>query len=45
MKNVLYHKEKLLNLLGNVEGTHVLEYGCGNGDFIELLLNKTRTKI
>lgn len=34
----LSHKQKLIDLLGDYENTAILDYGCGKGDFIELLL-------
>ncbi|WP_419419011.1 methyltransferase domain-containing protein [Legionella sp. D16C41] len=38
MEKVLSHKKKLIAELGNISDTKILDYGCGRGDFIELLL-------
>lgn len=38
MAKVMTHKKQLLNELGDVTNAQVLDYGCGAGDFIELLL-------
>ncbi|OGT38231.1 MAG: hypothetical protein A3F11_04280 [Gammaproteobacteria bacterium RIFCSPHIGHO2_12_FULL_37_14] len=44
MKPVLYYKQELINILGDCKNAYVLDYGCGNGDFIDLLLHKTLPK-
>jgi ubiquinone/menaquinone biosynthesis C-methylase UbiE len=43
----LAHKQKLIDLLGDCENAVILDYGCGKGDFIKLLLssNKKPSKI
>lgn len=38
ISTVLAHKIKLLERLGNIKNTRILDYGCGRGDFIKLLL-------
>lgn len=38
MLNILAYKQKLLDLLGVLTDATVLDYGCGRGDFIELIL-------
>lgn len=43
MNNIFSYKQRLVSLLGNCNNATILDYGCGNGDFIELLLN-TRNK-
>lgn len=35
---VPYHKKQLIAELGNIASQSILDYGCGYGDFIELLL-------
>ncbi|MFC3908384.1 methyltransferase domain-containing protein [Legionella dresdenensis] len=42
MKKVIYHKQKLIDLLGNYEDKSILDYGCGDGDFIDILLKKNQ---
>lgn len=39
MIKVMSHKKKLISMLGDTNGCTVLDYGCGRGDFVELLLN------
>ena len=41
-QKVLYHKQKLIDLFDDFEGATILDYGCGNGDFIDLLLSKAQ---
>ncbi|MBA2649989.1 MAG: methyltransferase domain-containing protein [Legionella sp.] len=38
MTKVLSHKTKLIGQLGSIQHTNILDYGCGRGDFIELIL-------
>lgn len=40
---VMLHKKQLTAMLGPVQGLTVLDYGCGTGDFIEILLNQSGT--
>ncbi|HAT8178954.1 TPA: methyltransferase domain-containing protein, partial [Legionella pneumophila] len=39
MVKLASHKKKLLSMLGDIKGCNVLDYGCGRGDFVALLLN------
>ena len=39
MTEIMQHKKELLVFLGNLENQVILDYGCGAGDFIELMLN------
>lgn len=39
MINATSHKQRLIDLLEDCGNATILDYGCGNGDFIELLLN------
>ncbi len=39
MTKVLSHKKKIITHLGQLNGATILDYGCGRGDFIELLLS------
>lgn len=39
---VLSHKQKLIDLLADCKDADILDYGCGKGDFIELLLNSDK---
>lgn len=41
MSEVISHKQKLIQLLDNCGNTTILDYGCGKGDFISLLLATT----
>lgn len=46
MNNVITHKQKLINLLNDCDQATILDYGCGKGDFINLLLsNPTSPKL
>lgn len=38
MTKILFYKQQLLEALGPLQDTSVLDYGCGKGDFIKLLL-------
>ncbi|MDF3033659.1 MAG: methylase involved in ubiquinone/menaquinone biosynthesis [Alphaproteobacteria bacterium] len=40
MKKVILHKQKLIDLLSLGDNNFILDYGCGRGDFIELLLEQ-----
>jgi ubiquinone/menaquinone biosynthesis C-methylase UbiE len=42
MKKVLTHKQKLISLLGDCKNACILDYGCGKGDFIDLILGETQ---
>ena len=39
MTRVLSHKKEIIARLGDTHNARILEYGCGTGDFIELLLS------
>ncbi len=39
MRNLFTYKQRLIHCLGNYNNKTILDYGCGNGDFIELLLS------
>jgi len=39
MNNPISHKQKLVDLLQNSKDASILDYGCGKGDFINLLLS------
>lgn len=39
MTKVLSHKKQIISMLGSLKGTRILDYGCGQGDFIGLILN------
>jgi len=39
MTRVLTYKKDLVAMLGETENANILDYGCGSGDFIELLLS------
>ncbi len=38
MIKVITHKKQLIDELGDITNAQILDYGCGAGDFIELLL-------
>ena len=38
MTKILFYKQQLLDALGLLQDASVLDYGCGKGDFIKLLL-------
>jgi len=38
MTKILFYKQQLLEALGPLQDASVLDYGCGKGDFIKLLL-------
>lgn len=42
MHKIISYKKSLLDLLGNYEHDMILDFGCGNGDFIELILNSDK---
>lgn len=39
---ILAHKQKLIDLLGDCENAAILDYGCGKGDFIQLLISRDK---
>jgi ubiquinone/menaquinone biosynthesis C-methylase UbiE len=39
LTGILDYKKQLIELLGDTTDNYILDYGCGRGDFIELLLN------
>lgn len=39
MKKVVEYKKRLIAELGNITDARILDYGCGKGDFVELLLS------
>ena len=43
MSHPISHKQKLIDLLQNCKGATILDYGCGRGDFINILLNSPNT--
>ncbi len=45
MVEIMQHKKELLAFLGNLENRVLLDYGCGAGDFVELMLNHNPMKI
>lgn len=45
MTGLMLYKKELLSLLGDLKNLKILDYGCGRGDFIELMLNQTPKKI
>lgn len=45
MTKVLAHKIKLIDQLGLIQNTSILDYGCGQGDFVELLLRMNPSSI
>lgn len=45
MAESMPHKKELLAFLDNLENQVILDYGCGKGDFIELILNHKPLKI
>lgn len=42
MTRVLSHKKDIISMLGDTHNSKILDYGCGSGDCIELLLNSQR---
>lgn len=45
MTEIMPHKKELLSFLGNLENLTILDYGCGAGDFINLMLPHMPRKI
>lgn len=43
MKKIFPYKQKLIDLFGNYGDASILDYGCGEGDFVNLLLNGKHT--
>lgn len=41
MEKVIAHKKRLIAELGDISNTIILDYGCGKGDFIKLLLSQS----
>lgn len=44
MATIIEYKKKLIDLFDNYTGSIVLDYGCGKGDFIEIILNKDKAR-
>jgi cyclopropane fatty-acyl-phospholipid synthase-like methyltransferase len=40
MDNITLYKSNLIDLLGDLKDKKILDYGCGKGDFIKLLIDK-----
>lgn len=41
MQQFLLYKQQIINQLGPIKDQVILDYGCGQGDFIDLLLKET----
>lgn len=42
MKTIFNHKLRLVELLDEIQDKTILDYGCGQGDFVNLFLNSER---